>query len=391
MPAPKVAAAAVGRRVMSKRSGSSRPVAVAGERAHHHHGARREGHVAVLHVLDDDPRGERGDRLVAQHLVDRPPRPAVARRAAASHCSGCSANRRMRVRELGLGGVDAAHEHVEDEVDALDVGEAVALRLGGEQRRDEVVAGVPAPARRNIAPRTLVELARPPARSARARSSAPRRRTALDPVRPVVQPRRVVERRAHHGRDGERRVRLGEGLDELAAPVGARPPPRAARGRSLMAGRQRSAARGVKAGLTRLRRRRWSSPLMWRMLRRSSSRSGPFSMPKSSASFSPGKVVARLRRKNSAASRSSTIAADRRRRQPALGAQLDHARVEGRTAQVGVGVVEDRKLELGQQRHGGGNLPCRPGSPARSPGVERAWSASISGRCASAACASERC
>ena len=42
-----------------------------------------------------------------------------------------------------------------------------------------------------------------------------------------------------------------------------------------MAGRQRSAARGVKAGLTRLRRRRWSSPSMQRMLRRSSSASGP--------------------------------------------------------------------------------------------------------------------
>ena len=75
-----------------------------------------------------------------------------------------------------------------------------------------------------------------------------------------------------------------------------------------MNGRQRSAARGVKAGLTRLRRRRWSSPSMQRMLRRSSSASGPVSMLKSSASLSPGKVVERLRRKTSAASRSSTIA-----------------------------------------------------------------------------------
>jgi hypothetical protein len=44
---------------------------------------------------------------------------------------------------------------------------------------------------------------------------------------------------------------------------------------------------------------------------------------------------------------------DRRRRQPALGAQLGHARVEGGAAQGGVGVVEDGQLELGEQRHGG--------------------------------------
>jgi hypothetical protein len=44
---------------------------------------------------------------------------------------------------------------------------------------------------------------------------------------------------------------------------------------------------------------------------------------------------------------------DRRRGQPALGAQLGHARVEGRAAQRRVGVVEDRQLELGEQRHGG--------------------------------------
>ena len=47
------------------------PVAVAGERADHHHRALRERHVAVLHVLDHDARGERRDRLVAEHLVHR--------------------------------------------------------------------------------------------------------------------------------------------------------------------------------------------------------------------------------------------------------------------------------------------------------------------------------
>ena len=40
---------------------------------------------------------------------------------------------------------------------------------------------------------------------------------ALDQVRPLVQLRRVVERSAHHGRDRERRVGLGERVDELAA------------------------------------------------------------------------------------------------------------------------------------------------------------------------------
>ena len=72
-----------------------------------------------------------------------------------------------------------------------------------------------------------------------------------------------------------------------------------------MSGRQRSTARGVKEGLTRPRRRRWSGPLTCRMLRRISSNSGPSSMPKISAIFMPGNVKLRLRRKNSPASRST--------------------------------------------------------------------------------------
>ncbi len=39
---------------------------------------------------------------------------------------------------------------------------------------------------------------------------------ALDPIGPVVQPRRVLQRGAHHVRDHQRRVGLGELLDELA-------------------------------------------------------------------------------------------------------------------------------------------------------------------------------
>ncbi len=72
-----------------------------------------------------------------------------------------------------------------------------------------------------------------------------------------------------------------------------------------MCGRHFSTARGVKNGFTRPRRRRWSAPLMWRMLRRISSHSGPSSMPKISAIFMPGNVKLFERRKNSPASRST--------------------------------------------------------------------------------------
>jgi len=73
-----------------------------------------------------------------------------------------------------------------------------------------------------------------------------------------------------------------------------------------IAGRQRSAARGVNDGFTSPRRRAWSLPLMCRMLRRISSYSGPSSIPKISAIFMPGNSAERERRKNAAASRSST-------------------------------------------------------------------------------------
>jgi hypothetical protein len=66
----------------------------------------------------------------------------------------------------------------------------------------------------------------------------------LDPVGPVVQPRGVAQGRAHDRRDDERRVRLGEGLDELAAPVGAHGVPQllevGAHGRAA-SGRRRAA------------------------------------------------------------------------------------------------------------------------------------------------------
>jgi len=43
----------------------------------------------------------------------------------------------------------------------------------------------------------------------------------------VVQARRVLERRAHNGGDHHRRIRLGEALDELAAPGARHPVPQA--------------------------------------------------------------------------------------------------------------------------------------------------------------------
>ena len=100
-------------------------------------------------------------------------------------------------------------------------------------------------------------------------------------------------------------TRLGYGL-QSASTASARPVS-SKRSASVerIVGRQRSTARGVKNGLTSPRRRRWSSPLMCRMLRRISSHSGPSSIPKISAIFIPGNVNARLRRKNSPASRSS--------------------------------------------------------------------------------------
>ena len=73
-----------------------------------------------------------------------------------------------------------------------------------------------------------------------------------------------------------------------------------------MAERQRSAARGVKAGFTRLRRRPCCSPFRCRMLRRICSSNGPSGTSNISAMRIPGKVALLVRRKYAAASRSST-------------------------------------------------------------------------------------
>ncbi len=160
-------------------------------------------------------------------------RSGSARRAA--HCSGAPRQQPQRVRELRLRRVDAADQHVEDEVDQLDVGEPVALLLGRDQLRDQVVAGRAAAQLQQLAG-VGVELLDGPLDPRPLAHQHRRVELALDPVRPLVQARRVGERRAHHGRDRQRRVRLRERLDEverLAPPPAARRA--AARGSSRIA------------------------------------------------------------------------------------------------------------------------------------------------------------
>lgn len=120
------------------------------------------------------------------------------------------------LRKLALGGVHAAHEHVEHEVDQLDVREPVALLLGGDERGDEVVARRgSAHGQQLVGPG--VELLDRALDALAVVHQARGIELALDPVRPIVQARRVFERCAHQGSDRERGVGLGEGLDQLAA------------------------------------------------------------------------------------------------------------------------------------------------------------------------------
>ena len=87
------------------------------------------------------------------------------------------------------------------------------------------------------------------------------------------------------------------------------------------------------------------------MLRRISSSSGPSGTWNISAIFIPGNVAARVRRKNAAASRSSTkkpigdVAS-----QESLG-QLGHHGVEALALQVGGEEVELGQLQVGHEAH----------------------------------------
>ena len=114
-----------------------------------------------------------------------------------------------RVGELALAGVDAADQDVQHEVAQLVVAQPVARLLGLDQRRDQVVARRRPPARDQLV-LVGVELGHRLLDLLALGHQAGRVELALDHVRPVMKPRRVVERGAHHLGDHQRRVRLGE-------------------------------------------------------------------------------------------------------------------------------------------------------------------------------------
>jgi hypothetical protein len=121
----------------------------------------------------------------------------------------------QRVAELGLRGVDPAGDDVEHEVDALGVRQPVARFLGGQQRGQEVIARlVPAPGQQRLD--VGVDLGHGALHLGHLTGERADVELPLHPARPLVQPRRVGLRRPQHGGDGQRRVRLGDGGDELA-------------------------------------------------------------------------------------------------------------------------------------------------------------------------------
>ena len=116
-------------------------VAVAGEGAHDHNRALGEGHVAVDDLLGEDAGGEGSDGLEAQGLLHG--RGGELRIGSqGGPLLGVFGEQPDGVRQLALAGVHAAHEDVEDEVDALTLREPVPLLLGGDQLGDQVVPGV---------------------------------------------------------------------------------------------------------------------------------------------------------------------------------------------------------------------------------------------------------
>ena len=122
----------------------------------------------------------------------------------------------QRVRQLRLRSVDAARDHVQDEVDAFGVRQPVAGFLGGEQRRQQVIAGLRGAAGQQRLD-VVVDLSR---RLLQLRHLRPERldvELPLNKAGPVLQLRGVGLRCAEHGCDGQRGVRLGDRGDELAA------------------------------------------------------------------------------------------------------------------------------------------------------------------------------
>ncbi len=197
----------------------SDPVAIGVPGGHEHDRSSREGDPAVFDFGDRDPGGERRDRLVAKRFVDG--RECQTGRVSAQDrpLIGASGEQPQRVGELALARVDAADEDVEDQVAQLVVVEALALGLRGYQIVDQIflIGRGAALGDQRVGPRVklryrLLDLLA-------LGDQAVGVELPLDPVRPFVQPRRVTQRRAHHRGDHQRRIRLGERRDELAAPV----------------------------------------------------------------------------------------------------------------------------------------------------------------------------
>ncbi len=215
MPAPKVSARLpASSRVMSKPGpppASSRLAAWAQMKTIVPSGKSR---VAVLDVLDQDPRGERRHRGDADHLRDGV-RGALGLAGQQLPLLGMAGEHPQRVGELRLRGVDAADEHVQDQVAQLRVVEAVVAVARGDQRRQQVVAGLGALLGDQLV-EVRVELL---ARALDLVAVAGQGRAVeleLDPPRPVGEPLGVAGRRADHGGDRHRRVGLRERCDRVA-------------------------------------------------------------------------------------------------------------------------------------------------------------------------------
>ena len=196
--------------------GQALAVAVGTEGGDHHDRVLGERDVAVDDVLEHDPAVERDDRLVAHDLLDGL-RHELGALAQQRPLVGMLGEQPDPVSELALRRVDAADEHVEHEVDQLVVAQPIALVAGGDERRDEVVAGRPAPVREHLA-RPRVELLAGSLDAFALGQQARPVELTLDPVGPFVQARGVGQRRAHDRGDRQRRIGLGERVDELAAP-----------------------------------------------------------------------------------------------------------------------------------------------------------------------------
>ena len=253
--------------------------------------------------------------------------------------------------ELGLRGVDASDEDVEHEVHALDVGEAVAIGLRGQQGRDQVLAGIVA-ARGQQRLGVVVELDHCLLDELALGHERLGVELLLDPVGPVVQPRRIGERGAHHRRDDERGVGLREGVDELAGAVAAHRLPQlrqvGAHGRAPAVGGARREGRVDEVAQAPVVVAVDAEDVAAQLL---GERAGLD--PEELRELAPGEGRRTAAQEDLARLAVEHHRADRRGRQPALGAELRHPRMKARTAQGRIGVVEDREVELGQQRHGG--------------------------------------